>query len=131
MEIRPSHVAAAGASLLIILAAFMPWATIGILSISGIDNNGDGTFTVLLGFIALGVVAFGTFARKWWWAALATLLGGIVIAIGFYDVLRIVNLNDETQAVLEVSVGAGLLLTVIGGGLLALTGLWVLLEEER
>jgi hypothetical protein len=105
----PSVLVVAGAGMAFI-GSFLPWATIGAFSKAGTD--GDGVLTLLL---AVAAAAFGIFglprARKG--MLIASLIAAVLIlAIGAYDMIDIGSTEGPFD--IEVSVGGGLYLTVLG-----------------
>ena len=110
-----------GGGLLAVVAALLPWATLntifGSLSRNGIDNGGDGLFTAALGII--GALALWQ-AGRWLWAA--GISGGLIVAIGIYDISDVRNMvsdvNAESEGYASASVGSGLYLTVLAGVIL-------------
>ncbi len=110
--------ASLGGAAVTIVAAFLPWVTLGALgSVSGID--GDGTFTLVMGAIVAGIVLF----RDWGTVDhLATVALGVLVAgIGLMyvtDPAAGVDTGSEfgNQLVSEVlSPGMGVYLTLLGG----------------
>jgi len=98
-------------AVLVVLGAFLPWAKVGFLSVDG--TEGDGILTLILGLAAglLGALGFLKGAK-------GLLIGSIVCAglallIGVYDIANINSVVDGPFG-LEVEVGMGLYLTVLG-----------------
>ena len=89
-------IALTGAALTII-GAFLPWATVLGQRIHGID--GDGSLTLIVGFIAGGIVALRPWERRVRIASVA--LGSIIAFIALYDMTGVA--------------GSGIYLTLIGG----------------
>ena len=87
-----------------IVGAFLPWATLLGISVSGID--GDGIITLVLGIAAISVV----YAREWDRTtniALAS-LGGLIALIAL--------------AAMSSVAGIGIYVTILGGALVAFPG---------
>ncbi|WP_440714037.1 hypothetical protein [Gordonia sp. FQ] len=107
-----------GLCVLVAVAAFLPWVTLGALSVSGLDDGRDGTITlglaVIVGILAVisGVIRkpSGVHLAS---GIVATLGGLLVAAVGVVD---IVDITGDGL----VGVGIGLTLTLIFG--LALLG---------
>lgn len=109
-------------ALLIGGGSFLPWVTVNsIISIgrSGIDGGGDGVFTLVIGAVLLllaiariNSVGLGLLARS------VALVGGLAaIAIGVYDGANLANrLTELSSNFVSGSVGAGIFVVVIGGG---------------
>lgn len=101
--------AIAGCGALTVLAAMMPWATVGPFSASG--TSGDGSFTLFLGIVA---VVFGllrslsTRASGWQTAGpiICLIAGALVTVVGLADVGSVSE---------KATVGSGLVLTVLAG----------------
>lgn len=109
-----------GFGALVVLAALLPWATLGPFSVAG--TEGDGAITLTLGLLVAGLgIARGVGAKAKFWQVgvpVACLVCGLLVTlVGFYDT---VNVSETASA------GSGLILTILGGlGLLgaALFGL--------
>lgn len=87
-----------------IVGAFLPWATLLGVTVSGID--GDGIITLVLGIAAIGVA----YAREWDRTtniALAS-IGGLIALIAL--------------AAMSSVAGAGIYVTILGGILVAYPG---------
>ena len=101
-----------GSAALVIIGAFLPWASIGFISANGIE--GDGIFTLLLGGIA-ALVYFGLKNKP--------KVAGIIIAVAgilsiIISVIAFTSIGDTQLA----SVGGGLILTLIGSIGLVVSG---------
>lgn len=111
-------------ALVVIVAAFLPWATLGPFTKNG--TEGDGVLTLVLGLIAgalcLWAVRSGS-ARAHRAAGL-----GAVIAGGFCSLIAVVDLNNFDGV---VSRGIGLPLTLVAGIAVAVFGLVHLLTTPR
>jgi hypothetical protein len=83
-----------------VVAAFMPWVTVFVLSVTGFDA-GDGKLTALCGLFGAGL-ALGWWSRPRAHAVFQLVLGALVLSIGLYD------LNDYAAS--------GLYLTILAGG---------------
>lgn len=93
-------------SVVIILSAFLPWASTPLGSLAGI--SGDGIFTLLFGIINALVVFF--IGKKNTEKSIKTvkstsiILGSLVFLIGLYPIVSV-----------GAFIGIGLYLTVLGG----------------
>jgi hypothetical protein len=103
----------------VIIAAFLPWAKIWILTKAGTD--GDGVITLLLG--AVGAAAIWIAANKG--ALLAAACALLALSVGVYDVI-------DVSSTARASVGIGLWLTVLASGIAALASVlrWRQLKEQ-
>ena len=132
IRIRPAHIIASLAGVTVFIAAFLPWATVelGFMSVSqsGIEAD-DGIATLVLALAALGGVALSIYGRTW--GGLLPMIAGVLITIiGIYDWFNVDRNTDADTADL-VSVGAGLVLTTIGGMILTGAGAWEFIERSR
>ncbi len=133
MTIRPAHILTAISSILVIIAALLPWAkvdtAIGSKSVSGIE--GDGIITLVLGIGALAAIAVSAYGKRWG-AVIATILGGIVAIVGIIDWADVGGVTASVDTgFASVSVGAGLVLTAIGGVALTVTSLWAFFSSKQ
>ena len=114
-------------AVVIVVGSFLPWASLGALSVSGTD--GDGGLTLILGLMVGGAMAL------WWmhecearWQLIASAIAGVlVVGITGYDMTEVQSLIDDTESLeafgLEVSIGLGLVVTFLGGvGVVIATG---------
>ena len=129
-QIKVPHIVAWAASTMVVIAAFLPWATALGVGVAGIE--GDGVITLVLGVMAAAAIAAGAFWKRW--AAIpAAVIGVAVAGIGVYDWVQIET--EETFNVVGlrgvVSVGVGLYLTAIAGVVLALAGAWAFVAAKK
>lgn len=113
---------AAGAAGML-LGLFMSWASIGPFSVDGIDTD-DGKLYLVLALCTCGVVA--VLLVKWFLQGLAvatTVLGVIGAA---FAILEMATVGDDSEAIFEVSVGAGLYVNLIGSVALTAGAIWAL-----
>ena len=83
-----------------VVAAFMPWVSVFVLSVTGFDA-GDGKLTALCGVIGAGL------ALRWWSRPRAHGL----VQLGLGAVVALIGLND-----LNNYAASGLYLTILAGG---------------
>jgi hypothetical protein len=113
----------------LVIAATLPWATAraGIFSISKAGTEGDGVYTLIGGLIiaALAGWILAREHRKGWRALAITVCGGLIAAVGIWDAADIQRKLGDVEGV-EISIGAGLWLTMIAGLAAAILGyrLW-------
>lgn len=105
------------AGVLCVLAAFLPWLSIGLLSVPG--TQGDGQITLVLGLIAAGIgLGRGLANRFSGWQiaipAVSLILAMGVCAVGFY---HLVDIRNEPAGPFGIALepGIGLQLTCLGG----------------
>ena len=112
---KPYSLVSGLSALLVIFAAFMPWAKLGFIKASGTD--GDGVITLVLGLI-VGVIVLVTLQRANVLAGFSiAAAGALVVIIATYDIVNISNqVNDpDNPFASSVSVGEGLYATLVGG----------------
>ncbi|GAA5155284.1 hypothetical protein GCM10023340_40170 [Nocardioides marinquilinus] len=125
-----------GSAALVCLSAFLPWVTLGGESFSGIggDDVGgakDGVITLALGIVAL-LAGLGRALVKRsgglqvTCSIVALLMGLLVALVAVIDIADVSDLGD----VLDVGVGIGLWLTLVGGIVLAVGGVWALVKRR-
>lgn len=106
------------ASALVVIGAFLTWATVSGFgqseSATGLDE--DGTITLIIGIATIGAALFLKGRNR----MIAVLIGGaLVTLIAVIDVVDVMTAADDFEG-LEASVGIGLWLTLLGGiGILA------------
>jgi len=94
-----------------VIGAFLPWATAGPYSSAGTD--GDGIITLLLGLLAGALVGAGILKRNTGLLVASLLAAVVVLLIGVYDMANIGSQTDGPFGI-EVTIGGGLYLTVVG-----------------
>ncbi len=105
-------------ALIVVVAAFMPWATaLGFISVSG--TTGDGAITLALGLIGMILAVWGSGrvlpapANTLIMPVLSTIAGGLVAIIAGIDLGNIGAQLEEAGGL--VTPGAGLILTLLFG----------------
>lgn len=112
-------------AILTFIGSLLPWATWGAFTVSGI--NGDGMFTLLFSVIAAGLILFRTWDLK---NGLATMgLGILSFFIPIYDAQNLTQMASGPLGT-TVEAGMGLYLTIIGGVILVVAGLYDLFFEQ-
>jgi hypothetical protein len=89
---------------IVILAAFLPWATLGPFTISGM--KGDGQITLVLGLVMAGLGA-----RHFVAPGKGTLIPGLIVA----SLVTLTGLIDAGEVPELAEPGVGLLLTILAG----------------
>ena len=129
--IKKTHLAAVVVSVVIVIAAFLPWlhanALVWSLTLSGIDME-EGYITLCLGLGAMLVVALEAYGldRERWPAPTVMLLGFGVAGVGGYDWVDIESAAIDSGVEGLMTVGTGLVLTTLAGFALAGVGMWMI-----
>lgn len=130
---------AAGAALISFIGSFMPWGKVtvpfyGTITVSGTD--GDGILTMFLSLIIIGGIAAYLFveqlAQKWWRAIPVIAIGAILLLISIIDWASIGSkAGDFDEDVVNVSVGAGLILILLASIAIIAFGVLALLNDRK
>lgn len=121
----------AGAGLLAIIGAFLPWASVSASigassfnkSVSGIDGS-DGWITLFVGLIAAAVavaaaVLPSTIGPLRLISGIVAAIAGLIVAgLGGYDLANVTSVASKYSSLVNASTGFGLYLTVFAGVLL-------------
>ena len=107
-----ASIATIGGAAAVILGAFLPWAKVGGLSVSG--TEGDGVLTLILGVAAGLMGGFGILRGRSGLLVGSMIAALLALAIGGYDASNINSVADGPFG-LKVTVGMGLYLTILGG----------------
>lgn len=92
-----------------VIGAFLPWATLGVFSLSGLDKNG--AITLALGVVA-GVLGITGAIRGGRSLIIVTVITMMLIgAVGLHDSIDVLRAGNELLR-MGPSIGRGLLLTV-------------------
>ncbi|MFC6154897.1 hypothetical protein [Nocardioides yefusunii] len=124
-----------GTGALALLGAFLPWASVLGMSVSGFSGDGKITAFLALVTIALGVLRGLDLRGGTWLVAVpvaAIALGGVIAAIGIYNWTRMSSAISglDTEIIdLSVSVGFGLMLTTLARVAVAASGAFALLRK--
>jgi hypothetical protein len=112
-----------GVGALMLVAATLPWASAGSLSLAG--TEGDGAITLFFAIVigaAGGVI--GLRQGRLWASILACALGALTTITAIVDISNVSNQATEfDDSLAQVSVGSGLWLTLLSG--VAATGVSV------
>lgn len=123
-----------GVSVLAVLAATMPWATVGAfgfsLSISGTD--GDGVLCIVCAVVVAIAGAFiGVGQGRLWASITACVFATFVLLIGLVDMADLARLtNSDALLAGSASIGVGLVLTVVSGGLLLIASIAAIVKRS-
>lgn len=130
---------AAGAALISFIGSFMPWGKVsvpfyGTITVSGTD--GDGILTMFLSLIIIGGIAAYLFVeqltQKWWRAIPVIAIGAILLLISIIDWASIGSkAGDFDEDVVNVSVGAGLILILLASIAIIAFGVLALLNDRK
>jgi hypothetical protein len=118
------------ATLLLLIGAVGPWVSADVplfgqsLSANGLDR--DGSITLLLGIVAGVLLVVWRQKRAAWAGVVAAVLGALTILIAIID---IADVSGKSSDVVDLSVGWGLWLTLVGA--IVLTVVSVLLTVRR
>ena len=97
-------------SLMLVIGPFLPWATVGFLSPSGVQKTGNEAIVLTaLGVIGLVITAASVITKRSLLSLVPLLVGlvGLGLSLYYYLVLR----DDPLTA----SLGAGIYVCLIGG----------------
>lgn len=132
-------VCAAGAALISFIGSFMTWGKVtvpfyGTVTVSGTD--GDGILTMFLSLIVIGGIAAYLFveqlAQKWWRGIPVIAIGAILLLISIIDWASIGSkAGDFDEDVVNVSVGAGLILILLASIAIIAFGVLALLNDRK
>ncbi|GEE02480.1 hypothetical protein nbrc107696_29260 [Gordonia spumicola] len=121
-----------GASVVLLIAAFLPWASVeaGPFSqtVSGTTDGRDGVFTLVLALIAGGIAGSAVFLTAKQpalplAAGIGAVVAGVISAlIAIIDIVDIQGNAPSGLADVSVSVGFGLWLTLLAAVVLAAAG---------
>ncbi len=111
------------AGVVIVVAALLPWKTVGSVHVQG--TLGDGILTIVFGFVGAVAGAVRALTRRqgrWPVAgpAIALTLAAFTTLIAYSDVLSVSKI---------ATVGLGLVLTLVGGICLAIFSILALLRR--
>lgn len=97
-----------GAALAAVLGSFLPWASVFIASVNGIETDyGKGSLA------AAGLGGLLLLLRKqWWWQALAPLISG-GLAVWFWIKISSLDTSSGGGFHVSVTIGSGVYLTLI------------------
>lgn len=117
----PMFTAGLVSAAVVVVGALLPWATVstafGTVSVNG--TEGDGVLTLGGGVVAAALLLFGR-GRKGA-AVVAAIVGMLVTLVGVYDLANVSSAAAEAaNQFARGSAGAGLWLTVVGGGAMTL-----------
>ena len=132
-------VCAAAAALVSFIGSFMPWGKVtvplyGTITVSGTD--GDGILTMFLSLIVIGGIAAYLFVeqltQKWWRGIPVIAIGAILLLISIIDWASIGSkAGDFDEDVVNVSVGAGLILILLASIAIIAFGVLALLNDRK
>lgn len=132
-------VCAAAAALVSFIGSFMTWGKVtvpfyGTVTVSGTD--GDGILTMFLSLIVIGGIAAYLFveqlAQKWWRGIPVIAIGAILLLISIIDWASIGSkAGDFDEDVVNVSVGAGLILILLASIAIIAFGVLALLNDRK
>jgi hypothetical protein len=123
--------------LAIVVGAFLPWAKVdaGFIARSASGVDGDGKITIIAGAAAVLFALIGLVRRpaSGVMILLVLIASGLAAAVAAYDLSnvsdRVADINASTSVV-HASTGAGLYVTLIGGGI-GLVGALMSLQNRQ
>lgn len=134
----------AGAGLLAVVGAFLPWVSVSASfggasfneTVSGIDGS-DGWISLVLGLIAaVAAVAAavlpvrGTPLRLI--SGIVAVVAGLIVAgVGGYDLTNAASLASKSSSLVHTSTGVGLYLTVVAGVVLLGAGIGAIVVSRQ
>jgi len=140
-KLKHSHILSILSGLLLVAGAFLPWATLSnslgaSYTITGIEA--DGIFTIVIGAVIV-LVSYLLIIRKAKGKKSGIglfVVGLVALVIGAIDTMGVNQVIEEKKSVMAQSgiaahVGIGLYLTLIGGILALIAGIWVFFEREK
>ncbi len=126
---RPALAVAGAGAVLTVLATQLTWTTASVtaagttdsLVLKGTDPDMNGRFTLVLGLLALAVVAvLALRAVKGLWILLPV-LGALVLLVSWAQTVKVSNTLDEAADLTSGSAASGLMQTEMSNG----PGLWL------
>jgi len=105
------------AAVLIVASAFMPWAQVFGIAVTGRHGTGDGNLTIFHGCVigAMAVVIACAQGRLWT-SIVASISAGYTVAIAFKDIADVNGFaNSNGLDPSAVTIGPGLWLTLLAG----------------
>lgn len=107
--VTPRLLWALGSALAIIVGSLGPWITWGAISVSGTGDGRDGTFTLILGVVALVLVGLKR-ARL-----VVALLAAAALAVALMDGVDIARSVDTEDSIFgSIEIGWGLIVLALG-----------------
>ncbi len=101
------------AAVVVMVAAFLPWATLdGLVSLSLAGTEADGVITLVLGGAAAVLGILRALGMGRWTAIIAVLIGLVILLIAIVDIADVGSIAD--LGVATASVGIGLWVTLVG-----------------
>jgi hypothetical protein len=127
-----------GAAIAAVIGALLPWARIDVsfgtedVSANVNGTEGDGVITLVLGILlgAVAVLALATRGVARWAAVVGTVAAVVMTAIAIIDIVDVNRTAGDISPLVDVSVGAGLWVTLIAG-LAGIIGGVLLLAKQR
>ena len=130
-----------GAAAVVFLAAFLPWVSFSGGSVAGTGNGKDGWFTLILALVAGGLAAAAIFLAAQQpvlprVAAIGTVVVGVLVTlISIVDIVDVMKADRDLGVAgdlynLEINVGFGLWLTLLGGIALGALGVMNLINQK-
>lgn len=120
-----SQIAIAIASLLLLIGPFLPWATAGVFSASGLQKTGNEALLLVgLGAIGLGIAVFSLARKKDSLRLVPLLVGVLSLAFSAYYLYALRDqLGESSSDILEIGIGAGIYVCLVASIVVLLAAL--------
>jgi hypothetical protein len=127
-----SQIVVAIASLLLLIGPFLPWATAGVFSASGLQKTGNEALLLVgLGAIGLAVSAFSLVKQKDSLRFVSLSVGVLGLACSVYYLYALKDqIGESSSGILEVGIGAGIYLCMAASVVVLLAACAVLFGVE-
>lgn len=104
-------------AVLIVAAAFMPWAQVFGISVDGTEGTGDGNLTIFHGTLIGGMgIVIVCLQGRLWTSIVAAIAAAFVVIIAFKDIVDVNGFaNNNGLDPSAVAVGPGLWFTLLAG----------------
>jgi hypothetical protein len=128
-----SQIAIAIASLLLLIGPFLPWATAGVFSASGLQKTGNEALLLVgLGAISLGASAFSLVKKKDSLRIVSLLVGVLSLAFSAYYLYALNDqLRESSRDILEIGIGAGVYVCLVASIVVLLAAVSVRFGVEK
>jgi hypothetical protein len=128
-----SQIAIAIASLLLLIGPFLPWATAGIFSKSGLQWTGNEALLLVgLGAIGLAISAVSLAKKKDSLRFISLYAGVLSLAFSVYYLYALMDQFGESSSdMLEIGIGAGIYLCLVASVVVLLAACAVLFGLEK
>jgi hypothetical protein len=107
------------AMILVAVGSALPWATASamMITVSKGGLSGDGVITIILAVLGLVFFAIGMTGKARWAFVIGFILSLLVLAVSIYDAVDITRAVGNVAESVNVDVGIGLIVCIIGGAI--------------